>query len=212
MFKNKIDFIDISPIIKNDIAVFPGDTEFSREILLDFKKGHNLLLSTTKSTVHLGAHTDAPNHYHSDGEDISQRDLNYYFGDCQVITVDIERNERIYPEDIKNVEIKAQRILFKTNSFPDPYNWNNDFNSLSPEIINYLVEKEVLLVGIDTPSIDPIDSKLLETHNAVYDNNLAVLEGIVLNNVEDGVYNLVCLPLNIKDCDASPVRAVLYRK
>lgn len=212
MFKNKIDFIDISPIIKNDISVFPGDTEFSREILLDFKKGHNLLLSTIKSTVHLGAHTDAPNHYHSDGEDISKRDLNYYFGDCQVITVDIERNERIYPEDIKNVEIKAQRILFKTNSFPDPYNWNNDFNSLSPEIISYLVKKEVLLVGIDTPSIDPIDSKLLETHNAVYDNNLAVLEGIVLNNVEDGIYNLVSLPLNIKDCDASPVRAVLYRK
>ena len=71
-----MEYIDISPLITPKIAVFPGDTEFSREILLDFKKGHNLLLSTIKSTVHLGAHTDAPNHYHSDGEDISQRDLN----------------------------------------------------------------------------------------------------------------------------------------
>ncbi|MFN8671716.1 MAG: cyclase family protein [Candidatus Sericytochromatia bacterium] len=210
MFKNKKEFIDISPIINKKIAVFPGDTEYSRNILLDFKKGHNLLLSSINATMHLGAHTDAPNHYHADGLGIDKRDLNFYFGECQVITVNIPKKARIYPKDIENIKIIAQRILFRTNSFNDPYTWNNDFNALSPELIEYLVKKEVVLVGIDTPSIDPSDSKNLETHNAVYKNNIAVLEGIYLVNTKDTLYNLVCLPLNLEDADASPVRAVLY--
>lgn len=201
-------YIDISPTITPNIAVFPGDTTFSSEILLDFKKGHNLLLSTIKTTVHLGAHTDAPNHYHKDGEDIASRDLNYYIGDCQVITISLERGKRIYPEDIKD-EIKAKRVLFKTLSFPDPDNWNDDFNSLSPELVNFLSKKGVILIGIDTPSIDPFDSKSLESHNEIYKNNLAILEGIILNNVEDGLYQLIALPLKIKGADASPVRAIL---
>jgi arylformamidase len=203
-------YIDISPIINPNIAVFPGDTTFSSKILLDFKKGDNLLLSTINTTVHLGAHTDAPNHYHKDGEDIASRDLNFYIGDCQVITVDIKRGERIYPKNI-NTEIKAQRILFRTLSFPDPDNWNNDFNSLSPELISFLSNKGVILVGIDTPSVDPYDSKDLESHNEIYKNNLAVLEGIILNDVSDDIYNLIALPLKIKGADASPVRAILTK-
>lgn len=201
-------YIDITPLINPDIAVFPGDTPFTSNILLDFKKGDNLLLSTITSTVHLGAHTDAPNHYHKDGEDIASRDLNFYIGQCQVISVDIKKGERIYPKDL-NVDIKAERVLFKTLSFPDPNNWNNDFNSLSPELIKYLVEKGVILIGIDTPSVDPSDSKALESHNEIYNNNLAILEGIVLNEVKDDIYTLISLPLKIQGADASPVRAIL---
>lgn len=209
MFDEKIAYIDISPTITPDIAVFTGDTVFSRNILLDFKKNDNLLLSSINSTVHLGAHVDAPNHYNSDGEDIAQRDLNFYIGKCQVIEVSIELGSRIQLRDIEDVEILAPRILFKTNSFPNPYKWTDDFNSLSPELINYLAQKKVILVGIDTPSIDPFESENLESHNEVYKNNLAILEGIVLTNVNPDLYNIICLPLKIKDCDASPVRAIL---
>ncbi|MFN4149607.1 MAG: cyclase family protein [Candidatus Sericytochromatia bacterium] len=202
-------YIDISPTITSDIAVFPGDKTFERNILLDFKQGHNLLLSSINSTVHLGAHTDAPNHYHPDGEDIAQRSLNYYIGKCQIISVNIQKKDRIYPKDIKNIEIKAERVLFKTNSFPNPNLWNDDFNSLSPELIKYLKDKNVILVGIDTPSVDPSDSKDLETHNSIYNNDLAILEGIVLSEVQDGIYTLIALPLKIQGADASPVRAIL---
>lgn len=205
------DYYDISPIIKNDIAVFPGDTEFKRKINLDFKNNDNLLLSEINSTLHLGAHTDAPNHYHSEGIGIDKTDLSNYMGKCQVIEVSKRPSERIYPEDIKKYEILAKRILFKTNSFPDPYKWNNDFNSLSPELIEYLSDYNVKLVGIDTPSIDPYDSKLLETHNMIYKKNISVLEGIILEDVQIGIYYLISIPLKIKDADASPVRSILLK-
>ena len=207
--KEGVDYFDISPRLSKATAVFPGDTPFSRKVALDFNSG-NLLLSSITTTVHIGAHVDAPNHYLQDGEPIGDRDLSYYFGKCQVISVTIPRGERLYPRFVFP-KIEAPRVLFKTESFPDPNNWNSDFNSLSPELINQLAEQGVIMVGIDTPSIDPETSKSLESHNAVAKNGLAIIEGIVLNDVPDGLYTLVALPLRIEEADASPVRAVLFK-
>ena len=200
---------DISPTISKDIAVFPGDTPFEREVLMSFEKGDHLLLSTTRSTLHIGAHADAPNHYHPKGQGIDERDLHLYLGTCQVISVNLKPKERILPSHLNGQKIQAPRVLFKTSSFDNPEKWNNDFNSLSPELIEWLVKEKVKLVGIDTPSVDPADDKILHSHNCIYENNLAILEGVILKNVNDGLYILVALPLKIKDADAAPVRAIL---
>lgn len=193
-------------MISEETAVFPGDTPFSRDILMSQASGDNLDLSTIKTTVHIGAHTDAPNHYDPKGKGIEGRELTYYLGKAQVITVSIQG--RIQPEDIK-VDIQAPRLLFKTNSFPDPNHWNNDFTALSESLVNFLNEQGVITVGIDTPSVDPATDKILESHRAIASHDMAILEGIVLNDVEDGLYDLIALPLKIKDADASPVRAIL---
>jgi arylformamidase len=200
---------DISPLISDRIAVFPGDQRFERLIAMDFTQGDHLALSAIRSTVHLGAHTDAPNHYHRDGKAIHERDLSYYIGRCQVISVSLPRGERIGLKHLQGIKIEAPRVLFRTDSFPDPNQWNDDFNSFSPELIDELSRQGVVLIGIDTPSVDPADSKALEAHQAVYRNNLAILEGVVLGNVPDGIYTLSALPLRIEGGDASPVRAAL---
>ena len=87
--------------------------------------------------------------------------------------------------------------------------WNEDFASLSPALIDQLASEGVRLVGIDTPSIDPMDSKALPSHHAVARRDLCILEGVVLAGVPDGVYTLMALPLKWMGADASPVRAVL---
>lgn len=202
--------IDISPEIREDIAVFPGDTPFQRDEILSFEKSNNLVLSSIKTTVHLGAHTDAPSHYHKDGETMEKVDLSHYIGDCQVIEVS-RKAERIKPEHLE-VEITSPRVLFKTNSFPNPYQWNDDFMALSPELIEFLKKKNVLLVGIDTPSVDPANDKDLLSHNAIFKAQMNILEGIVLTHVPQGKYQLLALPLPIKNGDASPVRAVLIEE
>lgn len=204
-----MDYYDISPLISEKIAVFPGDKNFQRIVSLDIHKGH-LELSSIASTLHLGAHVDAPIHYHADGESISERSLNYYLGPCQVIEVP-KSTMLINTEVIKNIPILAERILFKTLSFPDPNHWSENFTALMPETIHFLAKKKVILVGIDTPSIDPAESKTLDSHKAIFQHNMAILEGIVLNEVPEGLYHLIALPLKIKDADASPVRAILLK-
>jgi len=201
---------DISPLITADTAVFPGDVAFSRSVSMQMP-GDNLTLSSITTTLHLGAHVDSSSHYHKDGQGVDRRALERYLGKCQVIYVTLPRGERIRPEHVKD-KIEAPRVLFHTGSFPDPNKWSNDFNSLSPELIEFLADKGVFTVGIDTPSVDPCESKALESHQALYRRDVAVLEGIILNQVSPGLYTLVALPLNLKDADASPVRAILLEQ
>jgi arylformamidase len=203
--------IDISPPISSALAVWPGDVPFSREVSLSIANGANIDLSCIRTTVHLGAHVDAPSHYAADGEGIGTRDLSFYLGPAQVMRVDVVPGERIRPEHLTG-PIVAPRVLFHTGSYPDPTRFNSDFCSLSPELIEQLAGDGVRLVGIDTPSIDPADCKDLPSHSMVAAHDMAVLEGIVLDRVGDGVYTLVALPLSIEGADASPVRAVLLEE
>jgi arylformamidase len=200
--------IDISPLISERIAVWPGDTPFSRNISYDMSEGSNIGLSSIHSTVHLGAHADARSHYVKTGQSIDRMELEPYFGRCQVIDIKIPRGERIRVKDLL-VPIVSSRILLKTNSYPDPNSFNEDFNSLSEELVEHLAEKNVCLVGIDTPSIDPFADKVLESHHAIARNQIVNLEGLVLAHVPPGEYTLIAMPLKIAGADASPVRAVL---
>jgi len=200
--------IDITPVVTERIGVWPGDTPYSRKINLAIADGANIDLSAVQTTVHLGAHTDAPNHYTLDGEGIATRPLDFYYGPCQVIHVSVERGERIRPTHV-SLPITAPRVLFATGTFPDPDDWNSDFASLSGELVDWLAEQGVRLVGIDTPSIDLQDDKTLESHSRVAAHDLAILEGIVLGDVLPGRYTLIALPLKLEGADASPVRAVL---
>ncbi len=199
--------LDISPTISGASAVFPGDKSFERKVALDFATGDNLLLSAVHSTVHIGAHCDAPSHYAPGGEPIHSRALHYYLGPCQVIRVRLPRGQRIARQDLG--EVRAPRVLIRTDSFPDPDAWNGDFNALSPELVDALHAEGVILVGIDTPSVDLADDKVLLSHRAIHAKDMAVLEGIVLSAVPDGLYTLIALPLKIRDADAAPTRAVL---
>jgi arylformamidase len=210
---------DISPLINADLAVFPGDTPFRRSIALDFKQGHHLLLSSMEGTLHLGAHADAPNHYDPEGVGIDGVTLSSYWGLCQVIDVPLQR--KTFPETqtrhhlssfepwVSHLIIQAPRLLFKTQSFPHPHLWNGDFLAFEADMLITLAEKKVRLVGIDTPSVDPADSKRLDAHQILKNKKMSVLEGIDLRAVPEGCYFLMALPLNIQDADASPVRAVL---
>ena len=96
---------DISPLISPRLAVFPGDQAFSRKVALDYAKGDHLVLSSLTMTSHLGAHADAPSHYHPRGETLEKRPLSPYLGCAQVVRVlDLKPSERIMPQHLKTKE------------------------------------------------------------------------------------------------------------
>jgi arylformamidase len=199
---------DITPPITDALEVWPSDTPPSREVLLDMKRGANITLSTLRATVHLGAHADAPSHYGRDAPTIDSRSLEDYLGPCQVIRVDVGRATGVLPHHLPG-RIEADRVLIHTGTYPDPTHFNQDFAGLTPELVEFLANQHVRLVGIDTPSVDLFDSKELPTHRSFLKFNIAILEGIVLKDVPEGVYELIALPLRLVGFDASPVRAIL---
>lgn len=203
--------IDITPAITPAIGVWPGDTTFSREVLCDLAKGDTITLSTIRTTTHLGAHADGPNHYGLDAPGIGERSLARYLGPCHVVEACIARGGRVTPRDvIGGIErVVHPRVLIRTGSFPDPDAWNSDFAALSVELIDALSARGVMTIGIDTPSVDVQDSKDLPAHKAILGHDIAILEGLVLADVSPGEYELIALPLKMPGVDASPVRAAL---
>ncbi len=199
---------DITPPITPRLQVWPGDTPPAREVLLDMKRGDNITLSTLRATVHLGAHADAPSHYGADAPAIDARNLDDYLGPCQVLRVEVPRNTRVTP-DLLRAQVTAPRVLLATGTYPDPERFNTDFAALSVELVEALHRQGVRLVGVDTPSVDLFDSKDLPAHRAFLRCDMAILEGLVLRDVPEGVYELIALPLRLVGFDASPVRAVL---
>lgn len=199
---------DLSPPISPSLAVWPGDTPPTREVLREIARGSNITLSTLRTTVHLGSHADAPSHYGLDAPTIDRRDLSIYIGACRVIHVAAGRGARIGRSDLMG-PIDAPRILLRTGTFPDPSTVNDDFAALDPSLIDDLHREGVILVGLDTPSVDLFDSKELPAHHAFLRNDMAILEGLRLDGVPEGLYELIALPLRLVDFDASPVRAIL---
>jgi arylformamidase len=203
-----MNLIDITPRISPRLGDWPGDSPASREVLLDQRSGATVTLSTLRATVHLGAHADAPNHYGINAPAIHERSLDYYLGPCQVLHVPTPRGTRVRPEQIKQT-IMTPRVLIATGTFFDPENWNKDFAALSPELVDALHGRGVRLIGLDTPSVDLMDSKDLPAHQRFLANDMAILEGLILRDVPEGEYELIALPLPLEGFDASPVRAVL---
>lgn len=199
---------DITPPITPKLAVWPGDTLLSREVLNDMARGDNITLSTLRATTHLGAHADGPNHYGKDAPAIDKRSLDYYLGRCQVIRVNVARATRITSAMLPG-EVTTSRVLFATGTYPNSQNWNTDFAALSVDLIDFLHERGVITVGIDTPSVDLFESKDLSAHKAMLRHDMSILEGLVLKDVPEGIYELIALPLRLVGFDASPVRAVL---
>lgn len=141
--------------------------------------------------------------------------LEAYWGPALVIRCPVARGARVTPQEaLPRIESFPRRegpwrCLVTTGTFPDPENWNVDFASLSPELIRELHQRDCVLVGIDTPSVDPQDSKDLPAHQALYQTGIRNLEGLVLSHVPEGWYELSALPLRFEGLDGSPVRAAL---
>lgn len=197
---------DITPVVSSRLAVWPGDTPARREVLLDQARGDSVTLSTLHATVHLGAHADAPNHYGVGGASIEDADLQRYLGPCQVIRIPTARGGRVASLP---VAVTEPRVLIATDSYPDPERFAEDFAALDSGLIDALHAAGVQLVGIDTPSVDLFASKDLPTHAACFRHDVRILEGLMLEGVPEGVYELIALPLRLEGFDASPVRAVL---
>ncbi len=198
---------DISQRLHPEIPVWPGDTPFGGKQTWKMAEGSPVNVSRLTLSTHTGAHADAPLHYSENAPDIASVDLKPYLGECLVIDARLAVGA-IEETDLPNLN-GAERVLFRTyESFPHEA-WQEGFTAIAPDTIRWLALHGVKLVGIDTPSIDPQESKTMDAHNAVLAADIRVLEGLMLDDVEPGRYELIALPLPIAGADASPVRAIL---
>lgn len=198
---------DISQVLRPGLPVWPGDTGFAFERSWRMEDGSPVNVGRMTMSTHSGTHGDAPLHYAVDAADIAGVDLDPYLGECLVVDARGE-NGVVKIGDLPQLE-NIDRVLLRTfHAFPHD-RWDSSYTAIAPETIRWLAAQGVRLIGTDAPSVDPQESKTMEAHKAVLAADMRILEGLVLDVVPPGRYELIALPLKIAGGDAGLCRAIL---
>jgi arylformamidase len=198
---------DISPAVDENAAVFPGDTAYSQQLHFSLAPGCPVNVNSITLSPHTGAHADAPLHYANGQASVGELDLAPYLGPCRVIHC-MDCGPLVLPEHIAHaLQDLPARVLLRTARNASQA-WDA-FTAIAPETLELLAGKNITLIGIDTPSVDPSTSQDLPSHHQLLAHGLRVLENLVLDEVAEGDYELIALPLKLTKADASPVRAIL---
>jgi arylformamidase len=199
---------DISPPLAAETPAFPGDTTYQQRWTLEIGPGCPVNVSAVTLSPHLGAHADAPLHYGAGAPAIGAVGLEPFLGPCRVIHA-IEPGTLVTPAHLEHASAGLPpRVLVRT-CVNAPMAWTPDFSAFAPETIAWLASRGVKLVGLDTASVDPSDSKTLDSHQQLLAHDMRVLENLVLDEIDEGDYELIALPLKLTTACASPVRAIL---
>ena len=205
--------IDISRTLANDLAPWPGDTPFHFELKWKIAAGATVNVGAVETGFHSGTHTDAVFHFDPKGQTIERADLSTFIGPAIVVevtnskTIEVSHLER-WGNDLRD----APRLLLKTGGWPNDKIFPKEIPVISPDVPPWLQARGVRLLGVDVPSVDPIESKDLHNHHALAEARIAIVESLDLSRVEEGRYHFAGLPLKIADGDAAPVRAILWRE
>jgi arylformamidase len=205
------DLWDISPPLHAGSPAFPGDTVYQQQWSATLGPGCPVNVSAITLSPHLGAHADAPLHYDAHGTAVGHLALEPYLGPCRVIHAIGCGPLVLWRHLTHAVHDLPPRVLVRTYRQMPQTGFDDQLPALAPDTVERLADAGVQLIGIDSASIDPADSKDLPSHQVIRRRGLRVLENLLLDAVDEGDYELIALPLKLTTADASPVRAVLRR-
>lgn len=203
-------FYDISLPLENTLATWPGDTRYRYELSWQMERGNTVNVGTITLSVHAGTHIDAPYHFQAGGKGAAELDITIFIGPA--IVADVRGAETITWDHLKNLPFdQAPRLLLRTDAWSDHTIFPTQIPTLAPDVPARLGERGVVLLGVDVPSVDDIESKALPNHHALTAANIRILESLDLRDVPTDIYTLSALPLRLVGADGAPVRAVLWR-
>jgi arylformamidase len=201
------DLIDISRPLAVGTACWPGDVPFSFRLGWTIAGGASVNVGVIETSIHTATHCDAPFHFDNSGLTVEKLSTDTFVGPALVVDV---RNTNRWVERLAQLDLSdTPRILFYTGGWPDNSRFPDSIPVMEPDLPNWLADRGVRLIGVDLPSVDPLDSKTLDNHHALGHRGITIVEGLRLDGVPEGRYELIALPLKIVGADGSPLRAVL---
>ncbi len=207
------DWIDISVPIYTGMVHWPDNPPVQIERMLDIDHGDVCNVSTIAMGSHTGTHMDAPLHFLQTGKGIAEMPLDATLGPARVI--EIRDTESIKPAELHpHAILRGERVLFKTQNSTRCWKTDTfveDFVYISQEAARYLAELGVRTVGVDYLSVGGYTKDGVETHRALLEAGIWIIEGLDLSQVQPGTYELICLPLKVARADGAPARAIIRK-
>lgn len=204
------------PIFEN-MTGWPGQPATQLDTLSCIHCGDTAKVSVLHMSVHSGSHMDAPNHFMAEGIDISRSPFEVGLG--QVRIANINCSAEVRPEDLQAYEARTrplesgERLILRTPN-SDKGLWlqkpfDEDYHGIGPAAAKYIVNRQLQLIGVDYLSVGPFHEGNPQTHRTLLGAKVWIIEGVDLRRVEEGDYEMICLPLKIVGSDASPIRILI---
>lgn len=204
------EWIDISLPLSAELVHWPGSIGFISKQHMSVEKGDDANVSHIQMDVHSGTHIDAPLHFLKDGRSVKDIPLEKLIGECFVL--ESLNGKSITNNDIERVPLGVKKLLIKTaNSslWSEPkHAFNEEYVALDLSGATAAAERGFDLLGVDYLSIQKF-TESTDAHRVLLKKNIVLLEGIDLREVNEGVYDLWCLPVRMDDLEAAPCRALL---
>jgi arylformamidase len=203
---------DLTLTLTPDLVVWEGDVPIEIGRPFQLEKGDEYNLSTLKMSVHAGTHVDAPRHFLPEGKGVDQLNPEALSGPVSVI--DVRGNTRIDRSILQSLSLpdSVRRLIFLTDNTDRKLLYSTffvrDFVALDETAADWVVERGIQLIGIDALSVAPYGLSY-QTHAALLNADVVIVEGLDLHGVRAGVYELMVAPLKIRDCDGAPARVIL---
>lgn len=201
-------WLDVSQPLHAGVPTWPGDTPFAYRVTWPMAESGSVNVGEVTMSIHTGTHIDAPFHFDDNGKKTTDLDVNIYIGPARV--VHLPGIDCIHPDQFTGLDLTGvQRLIVRTDAWPDKGRFPEWIPPVDAALAPFLKSRGVVLLGLDLPSVDVLDSKPLPAHHALAANGVHILEGLVLDAIEPGDYELAAVPLPLVDADGSPVRALL---
>lgn len=205
-------YIDVTLKINEETIIYPGDAKFEKDFVCSINEGDVCNVTAISMGTHTGTHIDAPRHFYKNGRTVDSLELEKLIGHAKVFS--LEDIDIIKETHIKSLNIeKGDRVIFKTKNskYLLDGEFRKDFVYLDKSASDYLIEKGVILIGIDSLSIEEFNSDFHEVHFDLLEKEIVIVEALDLNEVEEGDYEIIALPLKIEGGDGSPARVILVK-
>ena len=205
---------DISQQLRTELPVWPGDVSFDCSVTGAVANGSSVNLHRLTLSTQSGTHAECSRHVRDDAVDLAALDLTAFLGECELRDVSGAQHvnsQGVIPASavLERLPPQVERLVLRTFTTPNWNTWPTGFRALDPELIEAIAARGCRLIATDAPSIDPETCKQLRSHHACHRAGMAILEGVVLDGIPEGRYELIALPLPIFGIEATPVRAVL---
>lgn len=204
---------DVSVSLRDGMVTWPGDPECHIKRVNRMEDGAVCNLTHLSMSAHTGTHMDAPRHFIAEGITMEQMPFEAVIGRCRVFEIECEDQMQITADDLKKLKLSPrQRVLFKTRNSTRSWAMNEfdkDFISIRADAAQYLVDHEIMTVGVDYLSIGGHGKDVVETHQIMLGAGIWVIEGLNLAQIKPGYYELICLPIKLEGADGAPCRVVL---
>lgn len=200
---------DISQRLRPELPVWPGDGAFEMTVTAAVSQGSSVTLHRMALSTQSGTHAECSRHVRDDAPTLDALDLEAFVGPCEVRDVSHAKDRVSLADVLDRLPARVERVLLRTLRRPDWGRWPSGFTAIEPALIDALAARGCRLIGTDAPSVDPETCTALNSHHAAHRAGMAILEGLVLDQIPEGRYELIALPLPIAGVEATPVRAIL---